>query len=360
MAENKDGQQKSEPASAKRLSEARARGQVSKSMDLTTAGILLVGTLMVYLLGSPMMTEIRNLLKQFLMDSNTIQITEQNFMHYYTDLLLFLAKILLPILLLIFVIVLATEIGQVGLKFSEKKFTEGLNWKQMANPFSGIKKTMLSGRTVFELMKSIAKLLILGFVTYQVIASHTEETVALIERPYTDIGVFMVSISMEMIMKVAFIFVIIAVGDMIYQKHRFKEDMKMTKQEVKEETKQTEGDPQIRARIRSLMRNRIKRLMMKNVKNADVVITNPTHFAVALKYDQGKSSAPVLLAKGLDYIAQQIKEIAKENNIPIVEDPPLARAIYFNTETDREIPENLFKAVAQVLAYVYHLKKNVK
>lgn len=133
----------------------------------------------------------------------------------------------------------------------------------------------------------------------------------------------------------------------------------MTKQEVKEENKQTEGDVQVKQRIRSLMRGRIRKLMMKNVKNADVVITNPTHYAVALSYKPDKMSAPVLVAKGVDYLAFQIRDIAQKNDIPIVEEPPLARAIYFSVEIDREIPENLFKAVAQVLAYIFHLKKKI-
>jgi flagellar biosynthetic protein FlhB len=357
MAENQDGQQKTEPASAKRMSEARARGQVSKSQDLTTAAIMLIGTLMVYLLGGPMLSSIQNLMRQLFMDAPNIEITDQYVLHHYTSLIVFMAQIVLPILLLIFVIVLATEIGQVGLHFAEKKFTEGLNWKQIANPFSGMKRIFFSGRSAFELLKSVLKLIILGTVIYQVLASRTEETVGLAERPYTEIGAFMVSISMEMIMKVAFIFIIIALGDMIYQKYRYKEDLKMTKVELKEENKQTEGDPQARARMRGLMRQRLRKLMVKNVKQANVVITNPTHFAVAIKYEQGTSNAPIVIAKGIDFLAQQIKEVARESDVPIVENPPLARAIYFSTEIEQEIPEKLFKAVAQVLAYVYYLKR---
>lgn len=357
MAENKDGQQKTEPASAKRLSEARARGQVSKSQDLTTAAIMLIGTVMVYLLGQPMIGGVQDLMKQMFMDAPNIQITDQNVLHHYTTLLLFLAKVLLPILLVIFVIVFATEVGQVGLHFAEKKFTEGLNWQQIANPFSGLKRIFFSGRSAFELLKSVLKLLILGVVVYQVLASRTEETVGLAERPYSEIGTFIVSISLELILKVGMIYLLIAVGDMIYQKYRYKEDLKMTKEEVKEENKQTEGDPQIRARIRSMMRQRLRRIMVKNVKQANVVITNPTHFAVAIKYEQGASSAPVVIAKGIDFIAGQIKDVAREYGVPIVENPPLARAIYFSTEVEDEIPEKLYKAVAQVLAYVYYLNR---
>ncbi len=149
----------------------------------------------------------------------------------------------------------------------------------------------------------------------------------------------------------------IAIADHFYQKYRFKEDLKMTKHEVKEETKQAEGDPKVRARIRQLMRGRIRKLMMGNVPAADVVITNPTHFAIALQYKQGQMTAPKVIAKGADYLAAQIKEIARENGVPIVENKPLARTLFYTVEVDQEIPENMFKAVAQVLAYVYQLKK---
>ena len=144
--------------------------------------------------------------------------------------------------------------------------------------------------------------------------------------------------------------------DYFYQKYKFRQDMKMTKQEVKEENKQTEGDPKIKARLRAIMRQRFRKMMMKGAGDADVVITNPTHFAVALQYKHGDMEAPVVVAKGVDYLAQQIKKIAEEKGIPVVEEPPLARNLYYNVDINEEIPEDLFKAVAQILAYVYQLR----
>jgi flagellar biosynthetic protein FlhB len=256
-----------------------------------------------------------------------------------------------------FLIILATEIGQVGFTFATKKFTEGLQFKKIFNPFSGIKKIFISGRSFFELVKSLTKVVLLGLVVYWVLSTRIDEAVGLIERPFDEIVAFLVSVSFELLYKVAGFFIIIAVSDWIYQRYRYREDMKMTKQEVKEEGKQSEGDPKIKARIRQLMRQRIRKLMLKNVQTADVVITNPTHFAVALKYTPGKMSAPQVKAKGLDFLALQIREIAQKNGVPIVEEPPLARTLFFTVEVDQEIPENLFKAVAQILAYVYKLKK---
>jgi flagellar biosynthetic protein FlhB len=357
MAENKEGQEKTEPASAKRLSEARLRGQVAKSMDVTTSAVLLFGMLAIYFFGGYLSSGIQGYMKETFGNLSKTNITFQNVESIFNDTVLTIAALVLPVLLTVFTVLLVAEISQVGMKIATKKFTEGLNLSTVFNPFKGLKRIFFSGRSFFELMKSVAKILILGVVVYDVIDKRMDEVVTLVEKPYTEIAALMVSISLEMVLKVAVIYIIIAVADYIYQKYRFREDMKMTVQEVKEETKQTEGDPKVKSRIRSLMRQRIRRLMLKNVRKADVVITNPTHFAVALVYDQKTMAAPRVLAKGLDFLALRIREIATEADVPIVEEPPLARALYYSVEIDREIPENLFKAVAQVLAYVYYLKK---
>ncbi len=356
MAETPDGQEKTEPASGKRLEEARQRGQVSKSIDITTAVILVFGMVIFLTLGPPMIGGLKGFMRDTFFNLNTIDITEQNIVNQYTKLLLFLASILLPILGLIFVAGLAAEISQVGFKFASKKFTEGAQLKALANPLMGLRKLFFSGRSFFELGKSLLKLFVLGFVVYSVLDDKLEPTMALMDMPFYEFADMMVSVTFEMFLKVGAVFIVIAFIDHYYQRYRFREDMKMTKQEVKEEFKQTEGDPKIKAHLRSLMRNRIRRLMLKKVEKADVVITNPTHFAIALVYEQKKMNSPRLVAKGVDFLAVQIRQIAEKNEIPIVEEPPLARAIFYGVEIDQEIPENLYKAVAQVLAYVYHLK----
>ena len=176
-------------------------------------------------------------------------------------------------------------------------------------------------------------------------------------KPYQEIGAFMVSITTELLWKIGLAYLAIALGDYYFQKWKFNEDQKMTKREVKDESKQSEGDPQIKQRIRALGRQRLKKIMLMRTKQADVVITNPTHYAVALAYKPESMSAPLVLAKGSDYLALKMREIAKDNKVPIVENPPLARALYAACEPDQEIPEKLFKAVAEVLAYIYRLKK---
>ncbi len=262
-------------------------------------------------------------------------------------------------LIAIFVIAASADIAQVGFHFAGKKFTEGLKWKQIFNPFSGIKRILFSSYSIVELIKSFAKLGLLGLLIYQILYKKDKELVGLLERPFVDVANFMISVAFELIWKVGLAYAMIALGDYFYQKWKFKQDMKMTKTELKDETKQAEGDPLMKSKIRTLMRGRIRQMMLKNVKTADVIITNPTHFAVALSYKAGAMHAPKVVAKGLDFLALKIREIAKENDIPIVEDPPLARAIYFNVDFEQEIPDSLFKAVAQVLAYVYTLKNRV-
>lgn len=356
MAENKEGQEKTEDATAKRLNEARMRGQVSKSMDVTTSAVLLFGWIVVFLIGGSLIGNYKNMMGFILGHSSSISITFDSVTQYYAQILAFLAKFLLPIMLIVFLIVLSAEISQVGLKIATKKFTEGLNIKKIFNPFSGLKKIFFSGKSLFELAKSVAKILVLGGVVWWVLADENEKIIMMMELPFSDIGAYMVSISFELILKVGIIYILIAIADFFYQRHRFKEDMKMTKKEIKDESKQAEGDPKIKSRLRQIMRDRIRKLMLKNAEEADVVITNPTHFAVALAYKPGKMAAPKLVGKGADFLAMKIRSIAEENDIPIIEDPPLARTIFFGVDVDQEIPEDLFKAVAQILAHVYKIK----
>ncbi len=356
MAENKDGQEKSEPASAKRILEARQRGQVSKSQDVTTAAVLLFGGLAVFVLGAPMMISFQKFMGFILHNSSSIVINFENIVYYFQSFVAYLATILLPIIGVIFIVILSAEVSQVGVMIATKKFTEGLNFKQIFNPFSGIKKVFFSSKSIFELLKNIFKILILGAVVYWVLSDKWAETIGMLERPYNDIGTFMTDLSMELVIKMGLVYIVIAVSDAVFQKWKFKKDLMMTKPEVKEETKQAEGDPKIKARLRQIMRQRIRKLMLSNVARADVVITNPTHFAVALEYKTDKMSAPVVTAKGADFIALRIRKRAEENDVPIIEDPYLARTLYYTVDIEQEIPENLFKTIAQILAYVYQLK----
>lgn len=357
MAENKEGQERSEDPTAKRMLEAQQRGQVAKSTDVTSAAMLLVGGVIVYQFGSSMMQSIQDFMELLIRNSSRIFLDDSNMAGYFDQLMFFMALLVAPIMLIIFTIALIAEISQVGLKVATKKFTEGLNFKKIFNPFPGLRRLILSDRTAFELVKSIFKVAIIGTLVYFILRDEIETLIQLITLPYQAIGPFMAELSFELVYKVALIYILIAVADFFYQKYRHKEDLKMTKQDVKDENKQLEGDLKAKARFRQLGVKRIQRLMLKNVREADVVITNPTHFAVALKYAPGKMEAPQVVAKGADFMAKRIIKIARDNDIPVVEDKPLARALYKLVDIGDFVPESLFRTVAQVLAYVYRLNR---
>lgn len=357
MAENKEGQEKTEQASGKKITEARDKGQVSKSVDVTTSAALLFGTLLVFSSGAYMFGSIQELMKRMFGHLNEYPLTQDSVQTYFIGFSIYMGKLLLPTMSGIAAIIIIAEISQVGVHFATKKFTQGLNLINMFNPISGIKKTMLSGRSLFELLKSFLKLFLIGMIVWNVLSKYTDQVVLILQKPISDIGEFIAKVSLDLILKVGAVYIIIAAGDYFYQKYRFKEDMKMTKQEVKDEAKQGEGDQTVKQKIKSIMRGRLRKIMLANASKADVVITNPTHFAVAIEYKQFKHNAPVVVAKGVDFLAFKIREIAEANNIPIIEQPPLARAIYYSVDIEQEIPENLFKAVAQVLAFVFNLRK---
>ena len=213
--------------------------------------------------------------------------------------------------------------------------------------------------TVNELLKSVAKIVLISYVVYSYFKSEKSSIYLLYDMSLRQGIALMGNLTINMGIRVAAVYMIIALVDFIYQKRKFHTDMMMTKQEVKDEMKESEGDPQIKSKQRQRMREASQRRMMQELPKADVVITNPTHYAVAIQYDQEKYNAPIVLAKGADYLAKKIKEIAKENDVEIVENKPLARMLYANVEIGAVIPPELYKAVAEVLAFVYHLKGKV-
>lgn len=360
MAENQDGQEKTEKATPKRLNESRDKGQISKSVDVTTAGILLIGGTSTFLLAGSFLSSYQSFSKDIFINLDNVNLNTTTIPFLFNDILRFIAISVLPLMGIVVAVALISEISQVGFHFATKKFTEGLNFKKIFNPFPGLKRIFFSKHTMVELVKNFAKVLVLGLVIWSALSGKIAMIIGLYERPFTDIGTTMSAIALEILLKMGAVYIVIAAADYAYQKWKFQDDMKMTKTEVKEEGKQSEGDPKVKAKIRGLMLMRIRKLMMANVATADVVITNPTHYAVALSYKQGEMTAPKVVAKGVDFLALKIREIAEQNGIPIVEEPPLARALYKAVEVEQEIPEELFKAVAQVLAYIYSLKHKIK
>lgn len=356
FAKEGPGGEKTEEATTKKLEDARKEGQVARSQDLITASGLLALFLVVklfagYIAGgfldafSKTYKEIETLAKEEM----TYQIGSKLMNQIGINILL----ICLPVFITGVVVAFVVNIFQVKWKITGKPLQPKFN---KINPLSGFKK-MFSMDKIMELVKSIIKVGIIIYIVYNALKGELGKLYLLYEMGNLEVViVYIGNIVIDLGIKISVLFLIVGLADFIYQKIKFKKDMRMTKQEIKDEFKQSEGDPQIKSKIKQKMRQASQRRMMQRLPEADVVITNPTHFACALKYDKEVSEAPILIAKGADLLAAKIKEVAKENEIPIVENKPLARMLYYNVDIESEIPGELYQMVAEVLAYVYSLK----
>jgi len=356
FAKEGPGGEKTEEATPKKLQDARKEGQVAKSTDVVTAFMLLglfVGLkLFVGMIGNHFLeyfTKYYQSISAISAEAFTIQTEESLLKQGIKDVIL----LMLPIALVAYVVAFGLNVAQVKwaptIKPLQPKFHK-------LNPLKGMKK-LFSKDKIVELLKSIAKVGVLSYIVYDELKDEYGLLFMFYKFEIPTALVIIGNLIFTIGIKISVMFFVIALADLFYQKRKFKEDMKMTKQEVKDEFKSTEGDPHIKGKIRSKMREASQRRMMQSVPEADVVITNPTHLAVALKYDRDSSSAPIVVAKGADYVAQKIKEIAREHKVEIVENKPVARMLYYNVDVDQEIPPELYQTVAEILAYVYGLKQ---
>ena len=354
---DQDGQEKSEQPTGKKLDDARDKGQVAKSTEINSLAVFGSGLTIIYLMKGFLGEKVSDFTIEMLGSLEKFEINKTIMQTYMFKWVLFFLTLLAPVLFGIMVIALAANIAQVGFKFKTKVFKPTLG---RFNPIAGIKRIFFSPSSIVELSKSLAKLFVIGLFTYFIISKLIQDTTILIELSVEEIVKFMLDAAFSLIWKIALFFVVIAAIDFTFQKFKFKKEMMMSKQEVKEEYKQSEGDPNIKSRIRKQMMTMARKRMMKDVPTADVVVTNPTHFAIAIKYELNKDSAPKVVAKGMDELAQRIKKIAVENNVPLYEDKELARALYKSVDVGEQIPTKLFKAVAQILAYIFQMKKMKK
>ena len=344
------GGEKTEEPTAKKRADARKKGQVGRSQELNTAFVLLIGFFSLKLLWDSIYLAIASYTTYVFANLNQPVDTE-NIVRLFIGIMEILAKTALPIMLFIMLIGLAVNFFQVGLNFN----TEAIEFKlDKLNPINGFGR-IFSKRSLVELAKSFFKILVIGFFLYRFIHA---QIIAMPQFMFFDLTTSLALVA-EIIFRMAFIVIgvimIMAVADYGYQNWQTTQDLKMTKQEVKDEMKQTEGDPQIKGKIRQKQRQMAMARMMKEVPKADVIITNPTHYAVALAYEKGMV-APTVLAKGQDLVAQRIKELGREARVPIVENKPLARTLYAAVQVGDAVPQELYQAVAEVLAYVYRLK----
>lgn len=351
MAEHQ-GQEKTEQPTQKKLDDSRQKGMVAKSIEVNSLLIVFAGIVTIYLF----QTSIANSFLKFSvnifasLDSfpSRISLIHDYFISWYW----FFFIVLAPILTVVFIISIVANISQVGFKLTPKSLEPKFD---KLNPLNGLKR-IFSTRSLFELLKTIFKFILISVFTYYVMKDVLTSVTVLEGSHISDILIFMLESAFSLTWKFGILYALIAAADFAFQKYKFNKDMMMSKEEVKEELKQTEGDPVVKSRIKRLQIQVAKNRMMKELPTADVVITNPTHYAVALRYDMLKNSAPEVIAKGVDNLAIRIKTVAIEHNIPIYEDKQLARALYKMCEIGDTIPEQLFKAVARILAYVYNMK----
>lgn len=358
FAKEGQGGEKTEPATQKKLEDARKEGQVAKSREIANGlgllALFLILRFWVGNMGSQMISMFSDIYNR-IPDVSTFwrgTMPQADVSIVYREMLLQVIIIVAPVLVVGVLIAFASDVAQVKWQPTLKPLMPKLN---KLNPISGFKK-IFSVNAVAELIKSLAKIGLILYICYNYLKDKwilllnlydmsLMQGLQLAAKTVTDLGI-----------RVSAIYMVIALADLIYQRVKFSNDMKMTKQEIKEEYKQQEGDPQVKGQIRQKMREASRRRMMQDLPRADVVITNPTHYAVAIKYDPEVAGAPLVIAKGEGYLAQRIREVAKENKVEIVENKPLARMLYANVDVGQEVPPELYQAVAEVLAFVYHLQ----
>ncbi len=347
-----DGEEKSFPATPKRREEARKRGQVARSAELGAAATLLavVAALHALLPSDAGLSFLRDLQSSFQFNPHDTAFTFETVHQQQIRGLVWGGKILLPVGLLALALALISGIGQVGFAVTPEALHP--KWERL-NPASGFKR-LVSVRGSVEALKGVLKMGLVGGICYTALrnAVQSGELLALMREPLPQTVAVVGGLLWTIGLRVSAVLMILAVADYAYQKYDFEKSLKMSLSEIKQEHKQSDGDPLIKAKIKRLQREMSKKRMMADVPKADVVITNPTHFAVALRYERG-SFAPKVVAKGQDEMAARIREVAREHKVPLVENKPLARSLYATVEIGRDIPPDLFEAVAQVLAFVY-------
>ncbi len=345
---------KTEKATPKKRQDLRKKGQVNQSREVPATLLLLCMFLSMRLFGPFIIRETMATFSFFFaeMTASTSLEDPNEIMRLFTYALLQTAKMAGPFFLIAMLIGALGSIVQVGFMFTLDPLIPKFS---KLNPFTGLKR-MFSSRSLFEMLKSIGKVILVIWVAWSSISAELGNMAGLMDLDLKSIIAYMLKVTLDISIKVCFALLIIAVLDFAFQFRQHEKEIRMTKQEIKEEYKQMEGSPEIRQRIKQKQREISMRRMMQEVPKADVVITNPTHFAVAIKYDPALGEAPVVLAKGADFLAARIREIATANHVRLVENRPLAQALYSQVDIGKPVPPELYKAVAEVLAFVYGMQ----
>ena len=359
-AEGPGGEKTEEPTS-KKLEDTRKDGKVAKSKELSSGveliSLFLILKFFIGKLGSTFMNLFSTVYEKFPLYTTFWggNVVKEDYRYMINGIYMEILKALLPFFIVGVSVVIIVNLLQFKFKISTKPLQPKFN---KLNPISGAKR-LFSAEKLMELLKSILKVALISYIVYSTVKDDWVYLFKFYDMPLQQAIELIGNIVINLGLKISLFFLIIAFADFAYQKYKFHKDVKMTKQEVKDEYKNAEGDPQIKGKIRQKMREVSQRRMMQDVARADVVITNPTHFAVAVRYDPDESPAPVVLAKGADHLAMKIKEIAREHQVEIVENKPLARMLYANVEVGAQVPPELYQAVAEVLAMVYKMQGKI-
>lgn len=347
--------EKTEKATPKKKQDSRKKGQVAKSQDVTTAISLLSLFGFLFIGASFIGKELLHLFKHSLQYYLVMPVTEANLKVIVLEIMEQLIYILGPIMLVALLAGVAANFLQVGFLLTGEPLKLKL---EKLDPIKGFKR-IFAVRALVELLKSMLKISFVGTITFFILWSNIEEVIKLSFKSVADALRTVGALTLQMGAAASAALLFLALLDFLYQKYDFEKSIRMSKQDIKDEYKNIEGDPLIKSKIKQRQREMAMSRMMQEVPQADVVITNPTHYAIALKYDEEKADAPVVVAKGVDYLAQKIKYVAGENQVELIENRPLARALYDQAEIGQPIPEEFFKAVAEILAYVYRIKNKL-
>ena len=345
-----DEEEKTEEPTSKKIEDAKKEGNVNKSMEVTGAAILFFGSLYLLFFSSFSLLEIKKLMMySYGFIGQELDSTVFFSITYSTTITLL--KALAPIFILVVVLTLATNWMQFGFITVPLKFD-----LQKLDPIKGM-QNIFGLKKLIEAFKLTLKLIIIIVVMFVLFILTNKDFLSIMNMETNATISIMVQLTIYFILAILLILIIFAIIDFYFSRHYYMKSLRMSKQEIKDEFKNMEGDPQVKGRIRRIQMQMAQKRMMSNVPSADVIITNPTHYAVALSYDNEKNKAPVVVAKGIDFIAIRIKEVARENDIPIIENPALARSLFEQIDLDREIPNDFYKAMAEIFSYVYELKR---
>lgn len=351
--------ERTEQATPKRKQQSRQDGQISKSQDLSMAVTLAIGFSVIYIFMPFMGDKFKDITINTLSNLNPHLVTKENFVGFMSNYVWSTINILAPIMLYIMLAGVAINLIQVGPLFTTKTITPDFSKLGPEKLIKGFKK-FFQLKSIVELIKSLIKGTIVGGIGYSIIKKREVEMISLLGSDIMTSLKVIGSVLFEICFQICLVLFILGIIDKKYQDYEHNKSIKMTKQEVKDERKNQEGDPMIKSKIRGIQMRFAMQRMMGSVPSADVIVTNPTHYAVAIRYDTTKAPAPQVVAKGVDFVAFKIREIAENNKIPIIENKPLARTLYKIVPLEGMVPAELYVAVAEVLAYVYKTNKNRK